>query len=452
MAVKEKEDNEDEQSEAIQVTTVESPSENFVVTEHLQRMPKIYSRGLIYLIVIILNVALIYSLLSKIDVVSECSTVARPSSHKIKILSDREGYLEQIFISEGYKIEKNAPLFLIRSKEALTYRSKVSELLSSIPLKRDYYKIKISAARDALRQLEAGNNNTLLVKNLKLEQNSISLASIENDFEHWKKEVSSLSTEYDNTKILYEEGISTIKEYHEIELRLDKARTEVQGLISKKNINLKEKLIIEEEIHDTKTNYKSRKKIREKEIKELELEQETTLHSMQNELMMYEQKMQLMGGDSTNPDDVRENGNTVLAGNAGTISELYFRNTGDYIRVSDLLCTIVPAGRTLYMDITVANRDIGFIEDGMKIKYKFDAFPYSDYGLLYGNVSSISPSAIEDKTNEFIYHAKGTLDKGFFEIRGKEYKIKAGMTATAEVVTEKKTIFSFLFRRVKGKF
>jgi hypothetical protein len=36
-----------------------------------------------------------------------------------------------------------------------------------------------------------------------------------------------------------------------------------------------------------------------------------------------------------------------------------------------------------------------------------------------------------------------------FSVDEKSYPIKAGMTATAEIVTEKKSIFSILFKRFK---
>ena len=144
-----------------------------------------------------------------------------------------------------------------------------------------------------------------------------------------------------------------------------------------------------------------------------------------------------------------EEGNIIRSINSGTILELNFKNKGEYVRESDLLCTIVPAGDPLYMDITVANKDMGFIETGLEIKYKFDAFPYSDYGTLSGKVTAISPSAVEDKTLGYVYPIKGSLDTLYFEARGKRYPVKSGMTATAEIVTEKKSIFSMLFLKLK---
>lgn len=139
----------------------------------------------------------------------------------------------------------------------------------------------------------------------------------------------------------------------------------------------------------------------------------------------------------------------IRAEDTGVISELRFRNPGEYVRESDLLCTIVPAGSPLYMDITVANKDIGFIEENMDIKYKFDAFPYQDYGIRNGKVTTISASAVEEPQRGFFYHISGELNTSHFEIKGKTYMIKAGMTAVAEIVTERKNIFSLLFKKFR---
>ena len=294
MKDEEKDSQEIEQTDVYQVTPVESPSENYMVIENLRRMPSIFSRGLLYLVVLAIVSALVYSFLSEIDIVVECRAVTRPTSQKKRIFSDRNGYIERIFISEGQTVEENTPLFHIRSKGSLSYPSEFKKPRRSVPLNEEF---------------ASGEKNG--------------------------------------------------KEKDEI-------------------------------------------------VKVLRAER------------------------------------------AGTISKLYFKNAGEYVRESDLLCTILPTNGQLYMDITVANKDIGFIERDMEIKYKFDAFPYTDCGLLLGKVSTISPSAVEDRTLGLVYHLQGTLDNTYFDIRDKKYPLKAGMTATAELVTEKKSIFSILFKKLKG--
>jgi multidrug resistance efflux pump len=344
-----------------QVIPEEFPSENTLVIEHLQKMPNIFSRGLIYIIVLFMFTGLLYSLLGKIDVVAECQAIVRPMTHKIRIISDRSGYLEQIYITEGQEVKQDAPLFLIRSRELLQHDAEV--------------------------------------RRIKLEQNLSALKSVESELSYWRSEVNRLSREFKNFKDLFEKKIISRMELDKKRSELGKAQTEWKKLNSKKEITLNENMILEEEL----------KKAEEEKQK------------------------------------------TILAENSGIISELYFKNEGEYIRESDLLCTIVPVDSPLYMDIKVANRDIGFIEKNMDIKYKFDAFPFMDYGILRGKVTAIPPSAVEDEMLGWVYYVQGDLDKNHFFISNKEYPIRVGMTATAELIIERKSIFARLFRNARGK-
>ncbi|MEW6378741.1 MAG: HlyD family efflux transporter periplasmic adaptor subunit [bacterium] len=448
-------DREIDQPDMLKITPADSPSENYLVTEHLQRMPNLFARGLIYIMVLMLAVALVYSLLSKIDIVVEGLSLARPDSPAIRVLSDRNGYLEKIAISEGQRIEKGAPLFFILSKEAISYRSRIDELHAAIPLKEEYYHNSISSSQDELERIKRDLLNTLTVKRLQLEQNRLSLHALEIDLAFWHKEVKNLEKEYENTRKLFEKQLTSIAEYNNIKSRFERAGAEVNKLISQKNITEKDYRILQQEIENAQASAESKMAALQKEIENLELEEKTVIQSLRHELNMNEKMLSLQGNTSSGIDpsfqaaDEKDTGTIIRADRAGIISELYFRNRGEYVRESDLLCTILPLDSPLYMDIMIANKDIGFIEAGMDIHYKFDAFPYADYGTLSGKVLSISPSAVEDKKQGFIYHIRGSLRKPYFEIQGKKYFLKPGMTATAELVTEKKSIFSLLFRKIK---
>jgi multidrug efflux pump subunit AcrA (membrane-fusion protein) len=383
MKDKEKDSQIIEQPDVFQITPIESPSKNYLVIDNLQRMPNIFSRGVLYLIVLALGSVLIYSLLGEIDIVSECRAVARSTPHQIGVLSDRGGYIEKVSVSEGQVVEKDDPLFHIRSKEVPTYLSKIENLRHSIPLKKKYYDILISSGLEELNQLYTSYNNSLRDSKSKLTQ----------------------------------------------------------------DITIEEKKFIEREIERAGKEYRSKKVMLESEMKNLRIEMEVTINAMQNELEKSEQMFSLQDKESEKENE--EVISIVRARHAGTVAKIYFKNAGEYIPESDLLCIIIQTQRQLYMDIIVANKDIGFIERDMEIKYKFDAFPYTDYGVLLGRVSAISPSAIDDKTLGLVYHIQGTLTMTDFEIGEKKYLIKTGMTATAELVRGKKSIFSILFKKLK---
>jgi multidrug resistance efflux pump len=208
-----------------------------------------------------------------------------------------------------------------------------------------------------------------------------------------------------------------------------------------------------EEREQEEQDLTSRKLRIEKEIETLSLEREATVQAMQKARGGEEESASLH--DALPEDDRYEPEGTlfvtvVRAEHEGILSELTVADVGEYVPRHDPLCTILPKDASLYMDITVPNKDIGFIETGMQVKYKFDAFPYTECGFLSGKVEMISPSATEDGALGLVYHVHGTLDVPCFGIRGDKYHVKPGMTATAALVTGTKSILSILFSRLKG--
>jgi hypothetical protein len=98
----------------------------------------------------------------------------------------------------------------------------------------------------------------------------------------------------------------------------------------------------------------------------------------------------------------------------------------------------------IYMDIVAANKDVGMIEPGMSVRYRFHAFPHSEFGTLWGIVLGVSDYAVEEKSQEFVFHVRGSLAKPSFEINGRSFPIKPGMTGVADLVIARKSIFSVL--------
>ena len=141
-------------SEVFEVVPVESPSENALVAEHLRKMPPVFARGLVYLIVAAIAAAFVYSFFGTLDIVVECPAVARPVTGEIRVLSDRTGYLERVFIAEGQEVAKDDPLFHIRAREPVKRQVEVGriKLEIGIPFRRPAHgRTIIDAAYGAIR-------------------------------------------------------------------------------------------------------------------------------------------------------------------------------------------------------------------------------------------------------------------------------------------------------------
>ncbi|MBE9010444.1 HlyD family efflux transporter periplasmic adaptor subunit, partial [Pseudanabaenaceae cyanobacterium LEGE 13415] len=61
------------------------------------------------------------------------------------------------------------------------------------------------------------------------------------------------------------------------------------------------------------------------------------------------------------------------------------------IQQGEELLSLLPEDRNLVLEVKILNRDIGFVKPGMKAKVKLATFPYQEFGVIEGELISISP-------------------------------------------------------------
>ena len=133
----------------------------------------------------------------------------------------------------------------------------------------------------------------------------------------------------------------------------------------------------------------------------------------------------------------------------GMISTLNIHNTGEVVQPGQTLAEMTPTQAPLVLEVNLPNREAGFIKTEMPVKVKFDAFPYQHYGVVSGKVVSISPDA---KTNERLgvfYQVQVSLDRDSVTANNQTWKLKAGQTATAEIVIRQRSIADILLDPLK---
>ncbi|RLB32333.1 MAG: hypothetical protein DRH20_14935, partial [Deltaproteobacteria bacterium] len=108
------------------------------------------------------------------------------------------------------------------------------------------------------------------------------------------------------------------------------------------------------------------------------------------------------------------------------------------------LCTILPLGGPLFMDLAVPERDGALVREDMEIAYRFDAFARLGYGMVRGKVSAVSPVVLEDADGSTFYRVRGSLETIRFEKEGEVIDIRPGMKATAVMVMGRMSVFSLL--------
>lgn len=134
---------------------------------------------------------------------------------------------------------------------------------------------------------------------------------------------------------------------------------------------------------------------------------------------------------------------TLTAPITGVIEQLNVHTLGGVVTPAQELMKVVPLNQTLVIEAMVANKDVGFIEEGQRVAVKVDAFPFTKYGLLEGEITNLSDDAIADEQLGFIYKAQVALNETVLPVNGKDVSITPGMTVMVEAQTGKRKIIEY---------
>jgi hemolysin D len=149
----------------------------------------------------------------------------------------------------------------------------------------------------------------------------------------------------------------------------------------------------------------------------------------------------------------------------GTVQQLAVHTVGGVVTPAQALLAVVPADSPLEIEANVSNRDIGFVQTGQEVQIKVDTFTFTRYGLLHGNVLSVSHDSVArekpldkngntqstngDKSSEpagqeLSYAARISLDRTQMTVDDKTVELMPGMAITAEIKTGSRRVISYL--------
>ncbi|MCC8980002.1 HlyD family type I secretion periplasmic adaptor subunit [Bradyrhizobium acaciae] len=149
----------------------------------------------------------------------------------------------------------------------------------------------------------------------------------------------------------------------------------------------------------------------------------------------------------------------------GVVQQLAVHTVGGVVAQAQALAVVVPSESHLEIEAMLSNRDIGFVHPGQRAEIKVDTFNFTRYGLLHGEVLSVSSDAItrdrpqggsndraqggaqagsEPRGQELEYAARVSLDRTQMQVEDKLLKLGPGMAVTVEIKTGTRRIISYL--------
>lgn len=153
---------------------------------------------------------------------------------------------------------------------------------------------------------------------------------------------------------------------------------------------------------------------------------------------------------------------------AGTVQQLDVTTLGQVVSGGQALMSVVPLDAPLEVEVMIANKDIGFVSPGQRVTVKVEAFPFTRYGTIEGEVVTVSTDAVEERnasammdassaarpqnngapksstSQNLVFPATLKLEKSTIRVDGKDIPLSPGMAVTAEIRTGRRRAISYL--------
>jgi HlyD family secretion protein len=153
----------------------------------------------------------------------------------------------------------------------------------------------------------------------------------------------------------------------------------------------------------------------------------------------------------------------LRAPQAGIVKDLATTTVGAVVQPGTVILNLVPAGEPLQAEVMIDNQDIGFIREGQTVRLKLAAFPFQKYGMMDGIVKTVSadaqqqqrdPRAQSDSAEDvnaagLAFKAIVTLDAQNLQAMGRHLPLAAGMSVSAEIIQDKRTVLEYLLSPVQ---
>lgn len=144
---------------------------------------------------------------------------------------------------------------------------------------------------------------------------------------------------------------------------------------------------------------------------------------------------------------------------SGTVQQLAIATVGGVVQPAQTLMIVVPDDADPVVEARILNKDIAFVREGQLVRVKLEAYPFTDYGIVPGVVESISRDAVdtsEDGATEqrdrngrvvqsgLVYTTRIRLLQRSIRVAGRDQPIGPGLAVQAEIKTGDRRVIHYL--------
>jgi membrane fusion protein, adhesin transport system len=142
----------------------------------------------------------------------------------------------------------------------------------------------------------------------------------------------------------------------------------------------------------------------------------------------------------------------ILAPVKGIVKNVQITTLGGVIRSGDEVMHIVPVDDDLVIEAKVSPADIAFLDLGQEANVKIDAYDFTVYGGMTGQLMFISADTLSERLRENeepYYRVHVRIAKPTFSAKpDAKLEILPGMTGMVEIKTGRKTVLQYLTKPI----
>ncbi|MEZ8826365.1 HlyD family type I secretion periplasmic adaptor subunit [Vibrio amylolyticus] len=385
-----------------------------------------------------------WSVVTQVDEIAKAKGAVIPEGEKQVLQSAIGGKLKQILVKEGQLVEKGQPLvefdatFQRTALEEL--KSQQVTLLASVErmnalleqrepnlaeFEVDYPEI-VSQQKAQLNAQKALYFQKRVVLEKESEQIAEQLRSVDKSLPSYEKELNATKQELNILEKGYKAGNISRLRVLEMQQKLASIEQKIEEARGKKAVLIKQADSTEQKIEQLLAEAKA--KVSDDRSKAV-----SDLSALNARVRSSQAKLT----------------NTMLVSPLqGLVQSLPSTQNGGVIQPGGTVVEIVPVGGKADFKARLSPRDIGFVSVGQPTRIKIDAFDYSRFGALKGEVESISPTTSQSERGEIYYEVVVSVETPYFRDNPESFSILPGMTGEVDITTGEKSVFQYLWKPI----
>lgn len=411
-------------------------------------------------LMVLFTIGVIWACVGKVNIVATAEGKIVPSDRVKQIQPLENAVVRKILVSEGQYVKQDQALIELDSTLTSADRDRLLADLRNAELKLNVTEILLCWLSLPIDQQTAPEESGLKVADIFPGATSIGVYQqlVWQSWEDYRSQYQSLHSAIDKVEA---EGRVTNEVVIKLEQLLPivtKRAKSLSGLLQKNYVSEADYLAVEQErIQQQQDLAAEREKIKQLQAAENEAKERLNAYIAQTKAKYLSQQSDLANQINQIRQEVIKakdlNAKKVLyAPVSGQVKELAAHTVGGVVTEAQQLMLIVPDQGSLEVEVFLPNKDIGFVEEGMLSEIKIHTFPFTKYGVIDGEVMSISGDAVVDEKQGLIYSMRILMKSDEIQVGNRAVKLIPGMAVSAEVRTGHRKIIEYLWSPISKHY